>query len=519
MKLASLDIGSNSIHMIVVETDGERSFEVIDRAKEMVLLGRSVFEHARLSDDAFRAGISAVSKLVKLAERHGVERTRAVATSAIREAANGVEFLHALTEAVGLEAEVISGREEARYIYLAVRSALDLATRPALIIDCGGGSVELIVGDAREERLAASLELGVQRLRARFGPGPLEKKARKELEALVRRLAGPVLEAARRAGFDLVVGTSGTISALGQAAQRLRGGAPSPTLTGQALGLDELRALADRLAPLTPAERVSALGLDALRADTLHLGAVLVERLLTLSGKERLVLSSAALREGVIIDALEGARDERSSAELERDVRRQSVLELMRRAGQTGPHPERVARLALSLFDQTRELHRLGSRERMLLEYAALLHDVGQLIGYERHEHHAAYIIRNSELRGFSELERELIAQLTRYHRKARPKRRDADFMALSPRARRAVRVLAGLLRVADGLDRGHHQIVRSVRVERAGRALRVVAQTTADSELELWGARCKDKLMARALGVEVRLEVEPVASVTLETA
>ncbi len=519
MKLAAIDIGSNSIHMIIVETDGEHSFEIIDREKEMVFLGRSVFEHGRLTEAAFSAGLEAISKFHKLAQRHGVEEVRAVATSATREAENGGEFLYAVAERIGIMPQVISGTEEARYIYLAVRNAVDLSARSALVIDCGGGSVEAIVGDARQQKSGHSVKLGVQRLRSRFGAGPLGKKEKKELEALVRKTAGPALDQAKKAGFDLVVGTSGTILALGQAAQRLRGGEPFANPTGQEVTLAELSDLADRLCALAPGERTSLLGVDAKRADTLHLGAVLFCSLLEYAGKDRITLCDASLREGVVLDYLERARDDIRTWEVVRDIRRHSVIDLARRANQTGPHPERVARISLSLFDQTQKLHRMGGHERMLLEYAAILHDVGQHIGYERHEHHAAYIIRNGELRGFTDLEREIIALIARYHRKARPKRRDTDFAVLPPRQRKIVRVLSGILRVADGLDRSHHQIVRDVRCEILDRTLVIHAQTVGDSELEVWGARRKEKLMERALGVRIRLEVEPVSSVHLHSA
>ncbi len=520
MKLAAIDIGSNSVHMIIVGTHGEHSFEVIDREKEMVFLGRSVFEHGRLTDQAFAAGLEAISKFHKLAQRHGVEEVRAVATSAVREAENGGEFLYAVADQIGIVPQVISGTEEAHYIYLAVRNAIDLSNRTALVFDVGGGSVETIVGDARTLTSGQSLKLGVQRLRAEYGGGaPLSKRQKKSLESHIREVAGPAIEQARKQGFDLVVGTSGTIIALGQAVHRSRGGEPWTTPTGQVIELADLRDLTERLIAMPAAERANFGGVDTRRADTIHVGGVLFCNLLELAGVESITLCDSSLREGVVLDYLDHAAEDIRSYEVVSDIRRHSVLDMARRAGQTGPHPERVARLSLELFDQTRDIHRLGSTDRALLEYAAILHDVGQHIGYERHEQHAAYIIRNGELRGFSEQEREVLALLARYHRKARPKRRDAEYAALPRRWRRAIRVLSGILRVADGLDRSHHQLVRGVTVDRQGETLTLKVQTTGDSELEVWGARRKSKLLARALGVKLRIVVEPVASMALESA
>lgn len=515
MKLAAIDIGSNSIHMIVAGTRENHSFEILDREKEMVFLGKSVFDHGRLTDEAVAAGLGAIAKFHKLALRHGVSDIRAVATAAVREADNGGEFLYAIAEHTGIVPQVITGAEEARYIYLSVRNAIDLSSRSALVVDIGGGSVETIVGDARAMWLGRSLKLGVQRLRAEFGGGAaLGKREKKDLEDHVRALAEPALAEARAAKFELVIGTSGTILALGQAAHRLKGGEPWNNSTGQVVRLDDLRELAERLVAQSPAERALGFGIDAARADSIHVGAVLLCTLLELAKQDRITLCDAALREGLVLDYMESRADSIRQFDVVKDIRRHSVMELARRCGQSGPHPEHVAALALSIFDQTRHLHRLGDDERRLLEYAGILHDVGQHIGYERHEHHAAYIIKNGELRGFSDEEREIIALLARYHRKARPRRRDADFAALTTRWRRAVRVLSGILRLADGLDRSHHQFVVSVGIAEREGVLHFDVVAQGDAELEVWGARRKGRLLERELGKPIELHVTTNAKV-----
>ncbi len=520
MKLAAIDIGSNSVHMIIVGTGTtSRSFEVIDREKEMVFLGKSVFDHGRLTDEALRAGLEAIGKFHKLAQRHGVNDIRAVATAAVREADNGGEFLYTVAERTGIVPQVISGSEEARYIYLSVRNSIDLAERSALILDIGGGSVEAIVGNADSMRLGRSLKLGVQRLRAKFGGGvALSKREKKDLEDHVRKLAEKSIDEAKSAKFELVIGTSGTILALGQAAHRLKGGEAWTSVTGQSVRLDDLRALSDRLVSIPPNER-TALGIDAMRADSIHVGAVLLCTLLELSRADRITLSEAALREGLVLDYLENRADSIREFEVVKDIRRHSVMELARRCGQTGPHPEHVAGLALALFDQTRELHRLGDEDRRLLEYASILHDVGQHIGYERHEHHAAYIIRNGDLRGFSNEEREVIALLSRYHRKSRPKRQHDDYAALPAKRRLAVRISSAILRLADGLDRSHHQLVTGLRCELQNGEVVITVTTNGDAELEVWGARRKSRLLERVLRKKVTLKLEHGPKTVLESA
>lgn len=514
MKLAAIDIGSNSIHMIIAEVTGGHSFEVIDREKEMVFLGRSVFEHGRLTDEAVHNGLGAIQKFHKLAQRHGVTDIRAVATSATREAENGGEFLYAVAESTGIAPQVISGAEEARYIYLSVRNAIDLSDKAALILDIGGGSVEAVVGDARAMRLGRSLKLGVQRLRAEFGKGaPLGKREKKQLEERVRQVAAQALGDAKRARFKMVVGSSGTILALGQAAHRLAGGEPWTSATGHVVSLSDLRALTDRLLSLPAHERSAIGGIDAMRADTIHVGAVLLVTLLELAGVDRITLCDAALREGLVLDYLESRAEAIRAYEVVSDIRRHSVAELAARCGQSGPHPERVAHLSLQLFDQLAQIHGLSDDDRRLLEYGAILHDIGQHIGYERHEHHAAYIIKNGDLRGFSDEERNMLALIARYHRKSRPKRKDQDFAALSAKRRKALTVLAGIVRLADGLDRSHHQLISDVRVKLSDDRVRIISEAVGDAELEIWGARRKSRLLERALKRKIELEVEAVAS------
>ena len=513
MKLAAIDIGSNSVHLIIAEASGPSSFEVLDRAKEMVFLGRSVFEHGRLSEEAFERGLLAVKNLVKLAERHQVANIRAVATSATREADNGGEFLYAIAEATGIAPQVITGSEEARYIYQGVCSAVDLTAREALIVDIGGGSVELIVGNAEAMGFGASAKLGVQRLRAEFNQGgPLNKRQRRALVQRVHKEAGPTIRRARERRAKLMVGTSGTILALGQAASAAQTGAGYQHVSGTTVELDALSELTERLIGLLPSARASIPGVDAKRADTIHVGGLLLCTLMEIAGKKRITLCNAALREGLILDSIRQSFRTDIPYDTVSDIRRHSVLDLARRCGQSGRHPKRVAKLALKLFDETRELHNASQQDRRILEYGAILHDIGQLIGYERHEHHAAYIIRNGDLRGFTTKEREELALLARYHRKSRPKRRDPEFAQLGPKRRRVIELLAGMLRVADGLDRSHHQSVADLRCETKGKTLSIIAQVVGDAELEVWGAKRKLKLLARALRRELVLKTEPAS-------
>ena len=511
MKVAAIDIGSNSIHMVIAEVGAEHTFSVIDREKDMVKLGAGCFNQGRLSDQAIAAGLHSLRKMRKLCERHRVDDIVATATSAVREAANGGEFLGEVERQTGVPVAVINGEEEGRIIYLAVRSAIDLAHRRALIIDIGGGSVEAIVGDARSFSSANVMKLGVQRLRDRFAEAgdPLPKKERHRLEAMIRDEAEPIFRQANDLGFDVVVGTSGTILALGSIVLHRRGVKPAESPNNVTVKLSELVELNRDLAELDAAGRARLPHMPPERVDTIHLGGVLLEELMKLAHKDELVLCNRALREGLILDYLDRNVARVSRRDKIPDIRRRSLLELLDRSGaddRVKRHHNHVARLALSLFDQLRGLHKLGLPERALLEFAALVHDVGGQIAFERHERHSYYLIKNADLRGFTPLEIDLIACIARYHRGPTPKKRHREVAELSKRDRLVVKRLAGILRVADGFDRSHFQSVRGLKVTVGREVVQIGAEATDDAELEIFTARRKGSLFERVF--ERRLDI-----------
>jgi exopolyphosphatase / guanosine-5'-triphosphate,3'-diphosphate pyrophosphatase len=507
VKLAAIDIGTNSIHLVVVEFDG-RTFHVIDREKSMVRLGLGMFGEMRLTERAFKEGVEVMARYTKLAESRGVEEIMAVATSATREADNGTEFLNSIFQTTGVMPRVISGSEEARLIFLAVKHAIDLAGEQGLVIDIGGGSVEVAVGNQSEVLLAQSMRLGVQRLLHRQGGAqPLSTRDLYELSGYVQGAAAEVLAEAKRLGATRFIGTSGTIRTLGEGAHLLAGGAPFRSLNAQTVKRRDLRELVKRLCEADVAKRSKMPGIGEARADTVHLGGVLLLELLETLGAEELTLCDASLREGVIWDYIERHGVDVVPHRVVSDPRRRSVVELMRKYGREDPREFHIAVLATSLFDQARELHELGDAERELLEYAALLHGVGRHIDYENREQHSRYVIRNSSLRGFTDDEIELLGLVALYHRGPRPKRKDKRLARL-PRAEQSrVIVLSAILRLAVALDRGHSQLVRRLHLDPHKRELRIVIDGPGDLALELWAGRAKLEPLAKALGRSVTLE------------
>jgi exopolyphosphatase/guanosine-5'-triphosphate,3'-diphosphate pyrophosphatase len=507
VKLAAIDIGTNSIHLVVVEFDG-RTFHVIDREKSMVRLGLGMFGEMRLTERAFKEGVEVLGRYTKLAESRGVDEILAVATSATREAENGTEFLNEIFQQTGVMPRVISGSEEARLIFLAVKHSIDFGGERGLVIDIGGGSVEVAVGDHDDVMLAQSMRLGVQRLLHRQGGAqPLGNRELYELSGYVQGAAAEVMAEAKRFGATRFVGTSGTIRTLGEAAHLLAGGQPFRSLNAQTVKRKDLRELVKKLAEMDAPKRAKMPGIGEARADTIHLGGVLLQELLEMARGEEITLCDTSLREGVIWDYIERRGVDPVPHRVISDPRRRSVFELMRKYERDDPRELHIAVLSLSLFDQTQKLHGLGSASRELLEYASLLHGIGRHIDYENRERHARYIIRNSSLRGFTDDEIELLGLLALYHRGSRPKKKSGKMQKLSEADQHAVFVLSAILRLAVALDRGHSQLVRRLHVESRGQELRIVIDGPGDLLLELWAARGKLEPLAKALDKLVTVE------------
>jgi len=525
MRIAALDVGSNSFHLIVVQVTASGHFEVLDRAKEMIRLGESSLRTGIIPPEVFRRGIEALGSLRRLADRHQPDALVAIATSAVREAQNGGEFVRAARDEVGVDIQVVRGQEEARLIYLGARGALDLDGRRTMLLDLGGGSLEVILADARECYFTDSLKLGVIRMTEEWSPSdPPTVRELGSLRDRVRRALGPVIERVVAMGFDFVSMSSGTASALASLIEQTDEGGEAPP---DRLSLAALAEVERKLATMTHEERSRLPGLDPRRVDTILAGAIVLRTALELSGAEDAVVSEGALREGIVADYIAKHRPGILLVEEFPDLRLRSVMELARRCHFDEAHAQHVARLALSLFDQTRSVHELDERDEELLEFTALLHDIGFHISPSGHHRHAQYLIETSDMVGFSREELELMALTARYHRKAEPptkrakrslRRRHQRFMKLPRRSRKRVRTLAALLRVADALDRTHGRLVRAVRCQVRRKTIELRIEVEGDPELELWATRRKGDLLESLFGLQLRLAVDPVARVRAST-
>jgi exopolyphosphatase/guanosine-5'-triphosphate,3'-diphosphate pyrophosphatase len=508
MRVAAVDIGTNSIHMIVVEIRPDLSFEVIDREKEMVRLGQGGLDGRALTAEAMHAALQVLSKFRRLAESHQVDDMIAVATSATREAENGGEFLRVVAHQIGIRPRVISGAEEARLIHQAAAYGASFPGDTAVVIDIGGGSVEVTRGVGSAMDLGRSFKLGVLRLSERFiKSDPLERRDERKLVRYIDEEAGRYLDQIVRAGFDRVIGTSGTILSLGAVAIAADGRAPATTLRNRRIPAKQVRRLRKELTSLDLEQRLRVPGLEPRRADLAVAGVVLLDVLLKRLGAADITLCDLSLREGLVLDYIARHRKEIAQADRYPDVRRRSVFELAERCNFWPEHAQQVSRLAVALFEQTRAIHGLTDREREWLEYAAILHDIGVHISYERHHKHSYYLITNGLLRGFEPEEIEIIGLIARYHRQAPPKRRHEGFGGLKRRSRRIVRTLAAVLRLAESLDRSHSQVVTGLELHDRGDDYLLQLRASGDAELELWSAMRHAAPFERLMGKPLRAE------------
>jgi exopolyphosphatase / guanosine-5'-triphosphate,3'-diphosphate pyrophosphatase len=511
MRIAAIDIGTNSVHMIVVRVRPDFSFEIIDREKEMVRLGAGGLDGRKLTREAMTSALQALSKFERLARSHEVDEILAVATSATREAGNGGAFLAAIERRLGLRPRVITGTEEARLIHLAAVYGVD-TPKATVVIDIGGGSVEITLGAGSEVRFARSFKVGVIRLSERFATSdPLSRRDERKMVRHISEQVDRYLEHIVTAGFDRVVGTSGTILSVGTVATALDRGAAPGEIRNLRVPAKSIRRVRRAVTTLDIEARLALAGLDPRRADLIVSGAVLLDTLLRRLGASEITLCDLALREGLILDYIQRNRGRIAQVDRYPDVRRRSAMELAGRCNWDADHSTRVAALALALFDQTRGLHGLTDREREWLEYAALLHDIGMNISFERHHRHAYYLIKNGDLRGFEPDEIEVMALVARYHRRATPKRGHEGYGDLAAPLRRAVRTLAACLRVAEALDRSRNGVVRAVELRTSGPEAVLQLQAAGDVELEAWAALRQRGPLEEVLGQPLRLDVKRV--------
>ncbi|HEY9727625.1 MAG TPA: Ppx/GppA phosphatase family protein [Chroococcales cyanobacterium] len=523
--LAAIDIGTNSIHMVVVRIHPALpTFSIIAKEKDTVRLGDRDPKTGDLKPEVMERAIATLQRCQKLAKSFNAEQIVAVATSAVREAPNGREFLQRVDSELGLFVNLISGQEEARRIYLGVLSGMELNNYPHMIIDIGGGSTELILGDSHEPRFLSSTRVGAVRLTAKYvTTDPIDRSEFQYLQAYIRgRMERPVEELLAHVEpgeQPRLVGTSGTIEALAMIHAREKLGTVPNTLNGYQLSRKDIKDIVRRLASLNYAERVAIPGMSDRRSEIIVAGALILLETMTLLGAESIAICERALREGVIVDWMltHGLIEDR--LRYQGSVRERSVLTMAHKYQADLDYSDRVANFAMSLFNQTKGyLHIWDSEERELLWAATILHNCGIYVNHSAHHKHSYYLIRNGELLGFTESEIEVIANLARYHRQSKPKKKHENFSSLpSKKHRQMVSQLSAILRIAVALDRRQIGAIQQVRCEfypqeRELHLHLVPSKPDDDCGLELWSLNDKKGVFEEEFGVKVVARLEPAS-------
>jgi len=509
LKFAAIDIGSNSIKLVVVEAAASDSFAVLSREREVVRLGHETLLKGHLSRAAILRATECIARLRSIAEARGAQRIVATATAAVREANNSANFIKAIEEKTGIRVEILSGIEEARLIGVAASHGCGAKGAPTLNIDIGGGSTEIsIFRDGLPIKLL-SMKLGAVGMTERFlTSDPPRAKALEVLRTEVRAALERPARELRDYRWEHVTGTSGTILAIGYALRQ--GGEQTVQPAENRIKLRELAEFNSSVAAMTIQERKNAARLTPQRAEIIVAGGLILEETMRALGIKSLSTCEWSLREGVIIDRLrDWEAQSRPPMPDIADQKLRGVHAVGRRFGYEEAHSHQVARLAETIFDALATTENLTRHQRLLLSAAALLHDVGYHIAHESHHKHSFYLIENSELTGFSERERAVIANVARYHKGSLPKDRHPHYAALSQADQITVSRLAAILRVADAMDRRHDNRVQDLLCQRTRNVVHIRATGTFECDNELNEAARRLKLFERAFKCKLRLSCE----------
>ena len=518
-RIAAIDIGTNSFHLLVAAVDPKlRTFRIIQAEKATTRLGERDPETGELTEAAMQRGLETLRQFRDLAASHRVEQIVTAATSAVREAPNGRDFLQTILDDLGMEVDLVSGPEEARLIYLGVLSGMPFGDRPHLLLDIGGGSTELILADGRDARALTSTRVGAVRLQRDFvRDDPMPPQRRSFLQAFIQGSLEPAVDKVRRrikpGETPVLVATSGTAMAIGSlaASEEER---PPRKLHGYRVTRQSLNQVVDRLVTMTPAQRRDLAPINDRRAEIIVPGALILQTTMKMLGVEEFVLSERALREGLIVDWMlrQGLLEDRFS--FQSSIRQRTVLHQVQRFAVNQSRAERVASHALSLYDATRGvMHDDSGEGRELLWAAAMLHTCGQHINISAYHKHTWYLIRHGELLGYSEAEHLMVAAIARYHRRSLPKKRHESWQLVATRDnRRCVHQMALLLRLAAALDRRPEPVISALRIHAVKGSLDleiVPERVNQNVSLEQWSLEGCAEVVKEAVGVNLRVRVQ----------
>lgn len=507
-RLAAVDIGTNSIRSIVIECDAAGKYRILDDEKVPVRLGEGLNRTGKIAPAAWQRALEALSRQKKIIEGYRVGSIEAVATSAVRKAVNGREFVAAIKSEIGLEVEVISGEDEAELAALSAFHNFDLEGVRHLVFDIGGGSLELITALGTHVEEILSLDLGAVFLTETFlKSDPVHPDEHQKLRKHIRKALKASFAPQERLTMQCLVGSGGTITSIAAMVMAARRERYDSVHGYEVLRYDLVHLLA-MLLRQDEKERRSTPGLSPDRCDIIIAGVTVVDELMDFFGANLLRVNERGIREGLILRGLR----KRALLPQEKPVRswHQSALDFARSCHFDEQHSLQVAKLSLEIFCALAPRFGFTEKERRLLEAAALLHDVGYFINYSSHHKHSYHLIRHADLFGFTPRERELIANIARYHRKSLPKKKHDQFIRLSSEDQLLVSRLGGIVRMCDGLDRRRNSMVQALSCVLSARSLRLGLAGPDDLSVELFGAKGKGDLLQSAFSLKLALELLP---------
>src|SRR4051812_12091722 len=511
IRVSAIDIGSNSIRQTIADVSPTGAIRVVDEMKAAPRLGAGLDDRGTLSEIAVQGALVALTRMATLANQLGVKRSEVVATSAVRDAENGEQFLQLVRGETGLKVRVLNGEEEARLAFRSALAHFDLGAGRAVVMDIGGGSLELTLSaDGLVERVI-SLPFGAIRMTEQYLNDGQKKKALRKLRKHVREELREHLSA-RHWHAARIICSGGTFTSLAAIHLARSGMESAKTVHGTVISRSDLEHIVDLLHNMSPEERQSVPGLNPARSDIIVGGLAVAAEVAARLEVRELVISSYGIREGLLLETAQVIPFPADAGE----ARDRSVRELAERSHYEAPHSKHVQKLALQLFDSLGQRLGCAPEDRGLLADAALLHDIGYHISYEKHNKHSFHLIEHAELLGMTPAEQIIVANIARYHRGAEPRKKHVNYGGLDRPMRQTIKRLGALLRVADGFDRGHAGAVAEIKARWMERALRLTAVPARQNDnlrLELWGASRKSNLLAEVAGVPVEI-VAPDGSV-----
>src|SRR6202162_1992664 len=512
IRISAIDIGSNSIRQTIADVSPTGTIRVVDEMKAAPRLGAGLFKKGALSEVAIQNALTALTRMATLANQLGVKRTEVVATSAVRDASNGDEFLKLVRSETGLKVRVLRGEDEARLSFRSALAHFDLGVGRAVVMDIGGGSLELALSaDGLVERLI-SLPFGAIRMTERYLGTDMKKKGMRKLRKRVRRELRRTV-AARHWHASQIICSGGTFTSLASIYLARIGMESAKTVHGTVIPRVELEHIVDMLHSMPMEERQRVPGLNAARADIIVGGLAVAAEVAARVEARELVISGYGIREGILLETAHVVPTPADPGE----ARDRSVRELAERTHYEEPHSKHVQKLALQIFDSIGQRLGCTADDRKLLSDAALLHDIGYHISYDKHNKHSYHLIEHAELLGVTPAEQIVVANVARYHRGVEPRKKHRNYGSLERPVRQTIKRLSAILRVADGFDRGHASAVAEIKVRWVERALRITAVPRShvyNLRLDLWGASRKSNLLSEVAGVSVEI-VAPDGSVT----